>query len=461
MSVAVLVAACAGADPTYVATGGGGVGGASGGGGSGGDCVPASCPAVDNATPICDGNACGYECSAPFLDCNAAAGDGCEADPASDAANCGSCDNPCALGCFEGTCNGPVGISVGLDNACAVMRDGAVWCWGRNAFGEHGDGTTDQHDAPVQVPLPGPAVQVSVGGKVGTGHVCAAMVDGTVQCWGDGRINGNPNVDDMPSAPAAVAGLVNVVQVSAGGRHVCARQDDGDVFCWGANFNGELGNGEVLNGYEDDGAIQVLSGAFDVSAGDDHSCAVNSISEVLCWGNNTYAQLGTGDGQPSSVPVVVLSGASKVAAGTRSSCALVGSEVWCWGRDLNGAVGEGTCQSLVQTPTLLTVAEPVSIEVGSESAAAVAGADAHVVAWGQGPNPDGSPVTNPPTTCLLPEVKAFDGVSVYALGVGVGCAVMQTGTAMCWGNDQFGAVGDGPGGGNKPTAVEVAFPSVL
>ena len=108
-------------------------------------------------------------------------------------------------------------------HACAVMSDGTLSCWGSNAWGQLGDGTTTSRSIPVAVSGISTATQVSGG----FGHTCARLSDGTVKCWGRncGGQLGNGTTTDS-STPVAVSGFTTATQVSAGSEHTCARLAD-------------------------------------------------------------------------------------------------------------------------------------------------------------------------------------------------------------------------------------------
>ena len=115
-------------------------------------------------------------------------------------------------------------ISAGVAHSCALMTDGTVRCWGRNAHGQLGLGHTQAigDDEPAiaggVVDLGGSATQVAAGGE----HSCALMVGGAVRCWGlgiDGQL-GYANVDDvgddeLPSAAGDVPLGGVAVQITA------------------------------------------------------------------------------------------------------------------------------------------------------------------------------------------------------------------------------------------------------
>ncbi len=146
--------------------------------------------------------------------------------------------------------------------------------------------------------------------------------------------------------------LPGVLEVAAGDEHTCALDDTGEVYCWGANESGQLGDNSTAERTQPAAAGIELgaAGATAVDAGDDFSCAV-SADQVYCWGANEYGQLGDGSTEPSLVPLpVALEGAAtSVALGTEHACAIVmeGDEVVvrCWGRNDGGQLGDGTTES--------------------------------------------------------------------------------------------------------------------
>jgi alpha-tubulin suppressor-like RCC1 family protein len=255
--------------------------------------------------------------------------------------------------------SGAAAVATNGADACAVLSSGAVECWGNNLDGELGNGTvasanTGGSSVPTMVSGLTRATAVAVGGN---GYACALLLDGAVECWGynaRGQL-GNGSTTDS-TTPVPVADVTGAVAIAAGEYHTCALMADGTVACWGDNLYGELGLGTssgpqaCVSG--DPCAttpvkVPNLSGVTAIAAGDDDTCALLSDGTVRCWGFNLDGDLGhgkAGDGttMPSSTPVVVsgLSGASAIAMAEDTACALVSSgDVVCWGGNEGGQLG--------------------------------------------------------------------------------------------------------------------------
>jgi len=101
-------------------------------------------------------------------------------------------------------------VAAGWAHNLVAKPDGTVWAWGRNDSGEPGDGTTANRTSPVQVPgLTGVvAVAAANGGGSNASHSIAAKSDGTVWAWGRnvyGQIGDGTTTDR--ATPVQVAGL--------------------------------------------------------------------------------------------------------------------------------------------------------------------------------------------------------------------------------------------------------------
>jgi alpha-tubulin suppressor-like RCC1 family protein len=244
--------------------------------------------------------------------------------------------------------SGALAVSAGWSHTCAVTSTGAAKCWGHNAFGELGNGTTADSAVPVGVVgLSSGAVAV----EVGEFHSCAVTSSGATQCWGynaDGELgNGTTSGSTVPVAVIGL-GAKTTRAVSAGRYHSCVVTTAGAVRCWGRGPEGQLGRGTTGDSAVPVGVVGLGSGVVAVSAGRSHTCAVTSAGGVRCWGGRG-GELGTGSTTASAVPVGVVglgSGAAGVSAGGHHTCARsTAGSVTCWGFNGDGGLGNGTVNS--------------------------------------------------------------------------------------------------------------------
>ena len=244
----------------------------------------------------------------------------------------------------SGMGSGVAQVAVGTDHACAVKTDGSAWCWGSNAYGQLGDGTYTIRYAPTAVS--GLATGVS---KLATFryHNCAVKLDGSAWCWGN---NATGQLGDgtttTRNTPVAVSGMASgAAQMTAGGTHSCAVKTDGSAWCWGSNANGQLGNGTTTSSTTPVAVSTMASAVTMISAGFAHTCAVKTDGSAWCWGSNVSGQLGDGTTISSTTPMAVISmasGVTQLVAGYNHVCVRKSGAVWCWGWNFNGQLGDGT-----------------------------------------------------------------------------------------------------------------------
>ena len=221
-----------------------------------------------------------------------------------------TCENsqPCSLSPV--TVSGLAGataISAGGQHCLALRADGVAMAWGDNEWGQLGDATTEQRDAPVVAAAgAGRVIAVSAGGR----HSLALLANGEVIAWGEGNYGqlGNNTFIEKSSVSRSVDGLTHpVVAIAAGFTHSLALLDDGTVMSWGANDAGELGNGTTGLLTDSDHAVAVsgLSGVDAIAAGASFSVALLDDGDLSAWGNNEVGQLANGTDTSSDVPVAL------------------------------------------------------------------------------------------------------------------------------------------------------------
>ncbi len=198
-------------------------------------------------------------------------------------------------------------VSTGANHSCALKNDGTIWCWGKNNVGQLGDNTQVQKETPVAVVnLPGGKTPTSI--SVGVNHSCAVMSDATLYCWGynnAGQLGiGNWTTQLTPVQVHGVGDsgyLTNVQLVATGSFHSCALVNQ-TVKCWGGGSVGVLGRGSTteattpINTHTSSSDSTNLSDVVFVSVNDNNSCALLSDETIKCWGKNTEGAVGNGDG---------------------------------------------------------------------------------------------------------------------------------------------------------------------
>jgi len=347
-----------------------------------------------------------------------------------------------------GLASPPASVALGSQSSCALLVSEQVVCWGRNFFGQLGNGVATARLVPV--PVSGLTAGTTASIALGDLHSCARDGGGTARCWGYGGFGqlGRGLYDDalVPSSPAQGA---TFGALAAGSLHTCGLTGTGGVRCWGDGFYGQLGGGSNASNAFGEDVVGLSSGVSTVVTGRAHSCALLTTGSVKCWGNNELGQLGTDVGNTNTpVDVSNLTGVSLLAAGYDHTCAaLADGGMKCWGLNDLGQIGDGT-QTLALTPTLVETQSPftyTAVSAGGKHTCAVS-TEAGLQCWGfnaYGQLGDGSALAR-----LSPVgVPGYGpgGTAVAALGLGSGhtCALTAAGGVKCWGYNFDGQLGDG------------------
>jgi alpha-tubulin suppressor-like RCC1 family protein len=248
---------------------------------------------------------------------------------------------PSAVTLRVGSENGWASVAAGWLHTCAIgqtdLRYGRLFCWGLNAHGQLGIGTTEDALAPVQTGTDADWMSVSCG----YGHTCGVKEDGRLFCWGlneDGQLGTGSGANAR--APVRVGTDDDWFGVAAGHAHTCAVRSDG-LYCWGSNMFGQVGDGTtdrrtrpVLTAGNQDGSWG------SVAAGYGHTCAILSLyipdpnGLLYCWGYNQSGQVGDGTFEDRNEPVRVGDDMDWMtpAAGYGHSCGVkMDGDLFCWG----------------------------------------------------------------------------------------------------------------------------------
>lgn len=395
-----------------------------------------------------------------------------------------------------------------VGHTCALIRDGRVYCWGYNDLGMLGNGLTTPSSLPVQVVGLPRALQIGVGEQ----HSCALVVENVagasenrIYCWGDisfGAVGCGSNCDTtlylepLPVPVVDAQGETGGYSALVGTEvHNCALRNGSEVWCWGGSDPLAASDDVGVSTPILDASGATLSNVTRLAAGGSHTCALTQAGEVLCWGQNTYGQLGhTCDGSdpattcmsdPVARPVlaslepdVPLNEIVQISVGKDYSCAeKLGVGLLCWGTDKEGQLGDGPDSQR----QLLLPSAPIALESEQwKTCALLAGGD--VYCWGdnevyqpvlrasgathpragfdsacrvnggavecRGLNSSGQlgdGTTNDSTAFVT--VSGIDGSASSATSVVRGgthaCALLDTGAVRCWGANTLGQLGDG------------------
>jgi len=271
---------------------------------------------------------------------------------------------------------------------CGRDIQGGVHCWGVNDNG--GLASPDASiRGPLQVPLPAPAIDVTVSGS----GLCALTESHEVHCWG-GRYSGNtvaidtpPEVGSVIRLPAgaefdsieigtsllcATVGLeiycnrigfsrfeslyvpsrlstqVEIDEVEAGYGGACGMDINQVAHCW---TDGDFGRFLLGPDYDDMGRYRnpmPVTGEprfVELALGKGFACGIAPESKrTRCWGTNlsrwhTGGQLGVGDLEERDIPTDVLSTVEfeSIDAGEDRVCGLDSEgRAYCWGQNRDG-----------------------------------------------------------------------------------------------------------------------------
>ena len=312
-------------------------------------------------------------------------------------------------------------VSAGSSWTCAIKTNGTLWCWGRDDFGQLGNGPGGGDVlTPTQVGTDTDWKSVSAGLGETT---CGRRANKRIYCWGRdnfGQVGNGSGSSANVETPTAVGSNADWTSVSTGGYHVCGRRSNGRLYCWGKDDEGAVGDGGT--GVNRPSPSQVAGGFADwtsVSAGLTHTCARRATGRIYCFGSDIHGGIGDGGATNTNrfAPVEVKGARTDwaaVFAGGYVTCARrTSGQLFCWGDDFNGQNGTGT------TPT--------GPNFQRAAPAQVAGA---ATDW---------------RTATIGNLHV--------------CARKSTSRIFCWGYGFFGQRGDGqsgPGANVQPTPTEVS-----
>lgn len=365
----------------------------------------------------------------------------------------------------------------------AYVAGGFVYTWGINEYGQLGDGTTVQRNTPDKVKGAGGTSFLTDIVEITGGEwsMAALREDGTVWTWGRnnyGQLGNGTYTDSLTpvqvKGPNGVGFLENIQTIVSGYNHTMALSHDGTIWVWGLNHIGQLGDG-TQSGYLGYGpqsgkstpvqvkgpnGIGVLNNVTAIAnLPHDASIALREDGTVWTWGWNGEGRLGVGSNiNNTTVPTQVVAPngqgfLSDVVAISGRHAIRADGTVWMWGYNANHELGNGSTTSTNY---------PVQITVSNGSGfltdiVAVSGGDYHSISvksdgtvWGWGWNGDGRAGLGSYTTnSFAAQVKGINNsgfltdVKSISAGADHSLALLNDGTLVAWGRNTNGQLGDG------------------
>lgn len=315
-------------------------------------------------------------------------------------------------------------------------------------------------------PLGSPMTNLTI--AAGYSHSCAILVNKSMACWGynnDGRLGDGTNTNSPNPVFVDLPTNETPAEIGAGWWHTCALMESGDVYCWGDGTYGQIGDGTTSNYNRPVNTVDLPTGrtAKTLAVGEHHACVIADNDEVYCWGNNEEGAVGDSNLQDAQeTPVHVdLPGthyAVSIGAGNEHTCVATNfGNAYCWGDNWYGQLGDGTNTDTYE-PTSVHLPfgrDAVSIAAGGWHSCSILD-NGKVVCWGAngagqlGDGGDSSEELAPVYVSL-----GSDTARSIITGWRASCIINDWGDTKCWGDNNNGQIGSGSVGGTQSTPSTV------
>ncbi|BDR52198.1 hypothetical protein KIM372_01050 [Bombiscardovia nodaiensis] len=357
------------------------------------------------------------------------------------------------------------GEGFGNGHYLAIGSNGKAYAWGKNTYGQLGDGSVMSKSTPVEVKTPAGVQFVKV--YAGREHSLGLTQDGRLYAWGYNQFGelgmGQMSEKQLTPTLVGIPAGERVTQVSAGYNHTLAVTASGNVYAWGRNDNGQLGSGNYNNSPWPMQVASLPAGQIkQVAAGGYSSYALTTSGQLYSWGNDRWGQLGHGSsGSTLSRPTIVNSSAggfTQVSAGDYHVLALNGAGyAYSWGYNGRGQLGTGgygnrSTPGPIYAPAGVTFS---SISAGSAHNLAIA-KNGQVYGWGR--NEMGQLGYSAALQPNLTAIPGFQGAKFIQAGSTSSFVVSASGKGMSMGSNTYGELGNGSFF-NSSSPVSVTMPT--
>jgi len=268
-------------------------------------------------------------------------------------------------------------VSAGNGFSVALKTDGSLWTWGKNDYGQLGDGTNTNRSTPVKI-MDGVS-DISAGG-----NTLAIKSDGSLWAWGP---NSKGAVGDGTSIQrnTPVKIMENVAFISAGGGgHSMVVKTDGSLWAFGANDTWQIGEWPGISsqwGYNTV-PVKIMDGVTSVTAGYQNTMVIKKDGSLWGWGSGSGGKLGDGASILRRTPVKIMDEVSSVSLGNDFTMAIKpDGSLWAWGVSSGGKFGDGTTGE-AKNPLPIKIMDSIAaVSAGGASTLAIK-TDGSLWGWG-------------------------------------------------------------------------------
>jgi alpha-tubulin suppressor-like RCC1 family protein len=323
-----------------------------------------------------------------------------------------------------------------------ILKDGVLYGWGDNSYGQSGVGKSGSNFTPVQITTDNDWKMVTMGGY----HTLAIKTDGTLWAWGwgNGSEMGLDQLGTRVEFPTRLGRDTDWTWVSTSDGHTAALKENGTLWVWGNNVDARLGVGPTVNstcrhpyqvGRDRDWATVV--------AGDAYTMALKKNGSLWAWGVNTGGCLGAPTvTQVQQAPIQIGTDKDwvKIFTGWRGFGSFgikKDGTLWAWGVSRSFQLGLGRNVKSIDRPTQVgTDHDWVMLANGSMNTIAIK-ADGSLWQWGN------SQLSGQGDIVAPQKVNLPGGWSSVAVSQNHAVALMNNGRVWAWGGNYYGQLGAG------------------
>lgn len=322
-----------------------------------------------------------------------------------------------------------------LTRTMAIQKDGSLWAWGNNMYGQLGNGTLENCEIPIKIIEN--ISQVSLRSL----HSVALQKDGSLWTWGnnqDGQLGDGTEVDKK--TPIKIMSDVSQLDVSESAGVNMVIKKDGSLWAWGNNRFGQIGDGTKINKIK---PVKVMDDVAAMSSLPSSSMAIKRDGSLWAWGNNYQGQLGDGTEKNKTIPIKIMDNVLEIytsadygGMGASVMALKKDGSLWAWGSNNHGQLGDGTKVKKLEPVKVMMDVSKVYISPIKSMAIKKDGS-----LWGWGNNDNGDLGDGTYKDKYSP-VKIMEGVSLASMGSGHVMAIKKDGSLWIWGENGDGQLGD-------------------